>query len=319
VAGDAKEDAVKALVARSYGPLKELVIADLPTPTAGRGQVLVRTEAAALNAVDVVLVTGAMKDELPIRHPFVPGVDISGVVEAVGDGVTRFAIGDPILGWNGVPSGALAEYALVKDSPSAAVRPAGLGAAHAAALPTGSLTASALLDAAKVQPGATLLVVGATGGVGSYTVQLAKQAGIAVLATGRADDQEFLRRLGADEIINYTNANIAEEALRRIPGGVDVVIDLVHAGPALADTAAAAKPGGQLISPRGGPPAFDRDVTATYAGTTTPQGRLEELAARAADGRLRAEIGANYAFADARQALIDFATQHVRGKVTVTF
>jgi NADPH:quinone reductase-like Zn-dependent oxidoreductase len=97
------------------------------------------------------------------------------------------------------------------------------------------------------------------------------------------------------------------------------VIDLANAGPALATTAAAAKAGGQLVSPLGGPSAFDRDVTAVYTGTHTPQGRLEELAAKAADGRLAIEIGADYAFGQADRALIDFASQHIRGKVTVTF
>jgi NADPH2:quinone reductase len=79
------------------------------------------------------------------------------------------------------------------------------------------------------------------------------------------------------------------------------------------------KPGGQLISPLAGPPAFDREVSATYAGTTTPEGRLAEFAVQAADGRLRVEIGASYPFTQAREALVAFATRHVRGKVTVTF
>jgi NADPH2:quinone reductase len=269
---------MKALVSRAYGQLEELVLANLPKPAPGPGEVLVRTEAAALNPVDAVLVTGAMRNVLPISHPFVPGVDISGTVEVVGEGVTRFAVGDPIVAWNGVRSGALAEYTLVAAAPSAAVRPAGLDAPHGAALPTGSLTAAALVDAARLSAGGTVLVVGASGGVGSYTVQLAKRAGLTVVATGRAEDEEFLRALGADETIDYTNASIAKETLRRVPGGVDVVIDLAHAGPGLAETAAAAKPGGQLISPLAGPPAFDREVSATYAGTTTPEGRLAEFA-----------------------------------------
>jgi NADPH:quinone reductase-like Zn-dependent oxidoreductase len=310
---------MKALVSRSYGPLEELTVEDMPTPAAGPGEMLVRTEAAALNPADRALVTGAMKDMLPIRHPFVPGIDVTGVVEAVGEGVTRFAVGDHVLAWNGVPSGALAEYVLVKDALSAALRPAGLDAAHGAALPTGALTAAALLDAANVRPGEVVLVVGAAGGIGSFAVQLAKQAGAKVIATGRAGDAEFLHRLGADETIDYTSTEIAQETARWVPGGADVVIDLANAGPALDGSAAAARPGGRLVSPLGGPPAFDRKITAVYAGTTAPQGRLDELAADAAKGRLRVEIGATYAFADARQALIYFSAQHIRGKVTVTF
>ena len=309
---------MRALVSSSYGPLEDLRFTDLPVPAPGPGEVLVRTQAVALNPADRSLVLGVMKDVLPVEHPFIPGIDVSGVVEAVGDGVGRFSVGTAIIAWQGVPSGALAEYVLVKDVPSAAVRPAGLDAVRGAGLPTGALTAAALLDLVRIRSGGTLLVVGATGGVGSYAVQLAKQAGLRVLATGRAEDKEYLDRLGADDVVDR-DADIAETTIRIVPGGVDVAIDVVNAGPALAATAAAVRPAGQVISPKGGPPAFERDVTAAYGGTTAPDGRLDQLAAIAADGRLLVEIGASYPFADAKQALVDFGTHHVRGKVAVTF
>ena len=308
---------MKALISRSYGPLDDLVLDDLPMPTPGPGWVRARAEAVALNPADRALVLGLMKDVLPIDHPFIPGIDISGVVDAVGDGVARFNVGDPIIAWQGVPSGALAEYVLVKEAPSAALRPPGLDAEHGAGLPTGALTAAALLDLMRPGPHATLLVIGATGGVGSFAVQLAKRAGLTVLATGREDDRDYLGRLGADSMIDR-DANIAEAARRIAPGGVDVVIDLVNAGAALTETAAATRPRGQVISPKGGPSTFDREVTGSYGGTTTPEGRLDQLAGLAADGRLQVEIGARYPFGQAKQALIDFPTRHVRGKVVIT-
>jgi NADPH:quinone reductase-like Zn-dependent oxidoreductase len=310
---------MKALLARAYGPLDQLEIGEAPQPAPGPGQLLVRVEAAAVNPIDVALVTGRLQAELPVRHPFVPGVDVSGVVEAVGEGVTGFAVGDAVIAWNGVPSGAFAEYTLVPANGSAAVRPAGLDARHGAALPTGALTASALLDEAGLTPGSTLLVVGATGGLGGYAVQLAKRAGATVFATGRAGDRDYLRHLGADEVIDYTTEDVAARVRERAPEGADVVIDVAQAGPALAASAAAAKPGGLVVSPLGGPPSFDRDVTARYTGTTTPPGRLAELAGLAATGALRAEIGAEYPFAEARQALTDFAGRHIPGKVVITF
>ncbi|MEV6639350.1 NADP-dependent oxidoreductase [Amycolatopsis sp. NPDC051371] len=310
---------MKALLARSYGPLDQLEIGEAPQPVPGPGQLLVRLEAAAVNPVDVALVTGRLRAELPVRHPFIPGVDVSGVVEAVGEGVTGFAVGDAVIAWNGVPSGAFAEYTLVQANGSGAVRPGGLDARHGAALPTGALTASALLDEAGLTPGSTLLVVGATGGLGGYAVQLAKRAGATVLATGRAGDSDYLRHLGADEAIDYNTEDVTARVRARAPDGADVVIDVARAGPALAASAAAAKPGGLVVSPLGGPPSFDRDVTARYTGTTTPPGRLAELAGLAATGALRAEIGAEYPFAEARQALTGFAGRHIRGKVVITF
>ncbi|MFD6249110.1 NADP-dependent oxidoreductase [Streptomyces roseolus] len=310
---------MKALVARTYGPLESLEFTELPNPEPGPGQLLVRMEAAALNAVDHVLITGEARAALPVRHPFVPGVDVSGVIEAVGAGVTGFGTGESVIAWNGVRSGALAEYTLVNTTAAAAVRPAGLTAAQGAALPTAALTAAALLDLAGAAAGDTALVVGASGGVGSYLVQLADRAGLVVLATGRNDDQEFLAGLGARYPIDYQHTDIAQEALRLVPGGVDVVFDLANAGPALARTAAAVRGGGRLVSPLRGPAAFERGVTAVYGGTTTPEGRLASLAALAATDELRPTIGADYPFAEARRALTDFATKHIRGKVTVTF
>ncbi|GAA2536608.1 MULTISPECIES: zinc-binding dehydrogenase [Streptomyces] len=310
---------MRALAATAYGPLEDLEFIDLPKPVPGPEHVLVRTEATALNAVDKALITGTMRHVLPVRHPFVPGVDVSGVIEAVGADVTRFTVGEAIVAWNGVPSGALAEYVLVKATAAAAVRPAGLTAAQGAALPTAALTAAALLDISGTSPGDTVLVVGAGGGVGSYLVQLAGQAGLVVLATGRTGDQEFLDGLGALHTIDYQHVDITEEALRLVPGGVDVVFDLANTGPALALTAGAARGGGRLVSPLGGPASFERGVTAVYGGTTTPDGRLAALAAQAATGELRIAIGAEYAFAEARRALVDFAHKHIRGKVTITF
>lgn len=154
---------------------------------------------------------------------------------------------------------------------------------------------------------------------GSFAVQLAKQTGAKVLATARTDEEDLLRRLGADATVDYRTSDVTAEALRWAPGGVDVVIDLTHAGPALTGAAAAARPGGRLVSPLMGPPAFDRGVTAVYTGTRTPPGQLEALAVQTAEGRLRVEIGARYSFTDAPQALADYAHKHLHGKVVITF
>ncbi|MFE6225832.1 alcohol dehydrogenase catalytic domain-containing protein [Streptomyces sp. NPDC057854] len=207
---------MKALVAQTYGPLESVEFTELPNPEPGPRRLLVRMEAAALNAVDHVLVTGEARGALPVRHPFVPGVDVSGVIEAVGPGVTGFSTGESVIAWNGVRSGALAEYTLVNATAAAAVRPAGLTAAQGAALPTAALTAAAL-------------------------------AGLVVLATGRNDDQEFLAGLGARSPIDYQHTDIAQEALRLVPGGVDVVFDPANAGPEPGRSAAAVRKGSARI------------------------------------------------------------------------
>src|SRR4030088_2140495 len=148
---------MKALVSESYGPLEELTVSELPIPIAQPGQILVRVEAASLNGTDIKLPTGAMKG-VPLKHPFVPGIDGAGVVEAVGEGVTRFSPGDKLIVSNGVKSGTIAEYVVIADSRSVAIRPDGLDAAHGAALPLAVLTAATAVDAAEVRPGETVLV-----------------------------------------------------------------------------------------------------------------------------------------------------------------
>ncbi|HVX43819.1 MAG TPA: NADP-dependent oxidoreductase [Mycobacteriales bacterium] len=302
---------MKALVSQAYGPLTELAVTDLPVPDVTEGTILVRVEAAGLNGADTKLPTGALRALTSVRHPFVPGMDAAGIVESVGAGVTRVAPGDPVVLSNGFASGAIAEFMLVPDSPSIAVRPDGLDARRGAALPLGALTALTAVEEAGIAAGERVLVVGAAGGVGSFAVQLAKQSGAQVLATGRAEDSGFLTGLGADRTIDYGTADYGSL-------GVDVLIDLASAGPALEASAAAVRPGGRIISVLGGPESFDRGISVRYIQTYTPEGRLRSLAEEAAAGRLTVPIGAECAFADARQALIDFAERHIRGKVVIS-
>jgi NADPH:quinone reductase-like Zn-dependent oxidoreductase len=197
--------------------------------------------------------------------------------------------------------------------------PHGLDPHRSAALPTGALTAAALIEAAALDAGMTVLIVGAAGGVGSYAVQLAKQAGVRVIATGRATQSALLGDLGADTVIDHTASPVTPQLLGLVRGGVDVVIDLANAGPRLESSADAARAGGRLVSPLGGPSGFPRGVEAVYTGTVPVPGRLDALAEQAARGALRVVIGATRPFADARQALVDLATQHSQGKVIVAF
>lgn len=310
---------MQALVSHAYGPVDDLVVTEIPRPTPGPGQILIRVEAAALNPVDVRLVTGAMREMMPVQHPFVPGMDASGVVEAIGDGVVGPAPGDAVVAFTHGGSGALAEYALANDGPGVVLRPAALDAVRAAALPVAGLTASVIMDAAGPMAGASVLVIGATGGVGSFLVQMARHAGARVLATAPPGDAEEVRRLGADSVIDYTTSDTTEEARRLVPGGVDVVVDLVDAGPGLVGAAAAARDGGRVLCPLGGPPAFDRGVTAEYCHVEARPGVLLGLVEQAASGELAVEVTSVRPADEAPQAVADFAAKHTRGKVVVTF
>jgi NADPH2:quinone reductase len=314
---------MKALVATDYVPLDKLTIADVPRPDAGPGQVLIRVEAAALNPFDLRVATGELRHVCPVEHPVVLGMEATGVVEALGEGVTGVAVGDAVVAFTFGVAGSIAELTVAPVGPALARRPPTLRPMEAAGLPVAAMTATQLVDVAGLASGAagqSVLVVGATGGVGLFTVQMAARAGARVLATARPVDADRLRALGAAEVIDYGTVATAAEARRLQPDGVDVVIELVHGGPDLATTAAAARPGGRLVSPHpGGPDSFDGDVSGTYIHVDPTDGLLQSLVDQVADGDLTVTVDRTYPFVDAPQAAADLRGQHTSGKVVVTF
>lgn len=310
---------MKALISETYGPVDQLTIAEVPAPQPGPGQVLIRAEAAALNPLDIRLTTGEMREMMPVEHPFVLGLDSAGVVAQVGDDVNGFSPGDEVVAFTYQAAGAIAEYTLANVGPSLVVRPSSLDAVRGAAVPVAAMMAAGMAEAAQIQQDESALIIGATGGVGSFAVQLARQAGARVLATARPDEAEQVRGLGAHDTIDYTTADTAEEAVRLQPGGVDLVLDMVNAAGDLAGSAAAITGGGRLLSSLGGPPEFDRGVSATYCHVQATEGRLQQMVDRVAAGDLRAEVGAIYRFVDAPKAVADFEGKHTRGKVVITF
>lgn len=310
-------EAMKALVAPGYVPVEELETVELPQPEPAPGELLLQVRAAGLNPLDLKLATGAMREVMPVEHPFTLGVDAAGTVRAVGAGVTRFQPGDEVVALT-FPRGAVAEYTVVADGPTVVPRPPELSAARAAALPTPGLMAAALHTALPPKEGQNVLLVGADGAVAGLFLQLAAGSGARVLGTARPETAAAVRARGVTDVLDFTAGDPVEEALRLVPGGVDVAIDLVNAGPGLARTAEAVRPGGVLASALGGPPQFDRDVSARYLGVEEGFERFAELAGAAAAGTLSYDV-AEYPFGDVSSALGDFAARRTRDRVVVTF
>jgi NADPH2:quinone reductase len=308
---------MRALIARDYGPPSQLQLGEVPRPEPGSGQVLLRIRAAALNPFDLKLLTGALKGALPVEFPHVPGMDGAGTVAALGEGVEGVAVGDEVLGFFGRTPGTIAEFAVLDARDHLALRPEGLDALRAAALPESGVTAKTLLRAVEPSAGQSLLVVGATGGIGMFVVQLAAVAGVEVLATAGPSETAYVLGLGAAHALDYTSEDPAELALAVHPEGVDAVIDLVNSGEGVLASARALRDGGRFASPLGGPQDLPRGIQASYVSLTLLPGDLEDLAARAASGALRVEVSRVYPFAEAVQAFIDFASGHTRGKLVV--
>jgi NADPH:quinone reductase-like Zn-dependent oxidoreductase len=271
------------------GPAGVLHMVTVPRPEPGGTEVLVRVLAAGVNPVDWKTRADGGRLGPP---PFILGWDVAGVVAALGEGVTRFAVGDRVFGmpWFPRQAGAYAEY-LTCPSRQLAATPASLQDAEAAGLPLAGLIAwQSLIDTAGVQAGDRVVIQAAAGGVGSLAVQIAKQAGAFVIGTAGPADQAYLAELGVDQPIDYTSVNLADEV-----GDADVVLDLVG-GAAGAASVPLLRDGGLLISV---PSAADiGPLRAAAAGRVRVTGILvepdragmEAIAGLASAGQLRQRI-----------------------------
>jgi NADPH:quinone reductase-like Zn-dependent oxidoreductase len=244
------EHFMKAVRIHAYGGPEVLVYEDAPRPEPAAGEVLVKVHATALNPVDRGTRAGYLQGMVHFALPFTPGLDLAGVVEAVGDGVTTVAVGDTVYGYsNMMRQGAYAEYAVLSQD-EIAPAPASVDVVTAASVPLAGLTAwQGLFTVAGLQPGQTVLIHGAGGGVGGFAVQFARANGARVLATAGSDKIALLRDLGVAEAIDYTSTRFEDVAR-----DVDVVFDTV-AGDLTERSLAVLKPGGIYVTPAGQPDA----------------------------------------------------------------
>ncbi len=186
-------------------------VTDLPVPEPGPDEIRIQIRAAGVNPADGKAASGAFG---PVVVPYIPGFDGAGVVEKLGEAVTAFREGDPVFGRLGrVGRGTYAEYVTVKESAVVTVIPAGLDYAQAAAVPVAGLTAYGILEALELLAPATILVLGATGGVGSFLTQFASRAGLAVVATARPQLREkVMQALGATHVVDHTDSTPCGQA-----------------------------------------------------------------------------------------------------------
>lgn len=199
---------MRALLYRRYGPPDVLEVGEIEVPHPGRGEVLVRVHAAAMNPKDVLVRKGKFRRITGRRFPRVPGYDLAGEVEAIGAGVQGFTVGAPVFGMiNRWSAGAAAEFAVVPER-ELAPKPARLNWAEAAAVPLAALTAlQALRDLGRTGPKTRVCINGASGGVGVFAVQIARILGAHVTTVSSARNLELCRRLGADEALDYGSQN----------------------------------------------------------------------------------------------------------------
>jgi NADPH:quinone reductase-like Zn-dependent oxidoreductase len=296
---------------------------DLPVPEPDGGQVRVRVAAAGINPFDNAVIQGYLKDRMQHRFPLVPGMDGSGTVDAVGADVTGLSVGDEVFGSIGkmvLGEGTLAEF-VTMSAGTIASRPGSLEHTAAASIPTAGVTALITADALGIGDGQTVVAVGATGGVGSYFVQLAARRGAQVVAVCRGENAEYARRLGAADVIDYAAEDVVEAVRSRYPDGIDAIADMHGDKESLARLAEQVRPGGRVASAVGAADAealAARGIEATNVMGLVTTGSLETLKSMVEAGEITIPEIRSLSLTDAGEALAAVATGHVRGKIVVT-
>lgn len=290
-------------------PDGRLSVQTRPVPKPAAGEVLIRVRAAGVNPVDWKIAQR--------RIGMIPGTDVAGTIDSLGEGSAGFAVGDAVAGW-ARRSGSYAEFAVVPVT-SLAKKAKALTFEQAAGVPiVGETAYRALHEAVNIQKGQTILIHGAAGGVGSAAVQIAKAAGARVIGTASASNHEFLTSLGVDEVIDYRSQRFED-----VVKNVDLVLNTVDS-----DTATRSlkvlRQGGTLVSVAGSPNAAAcaaAKVTCTRPNRETGASNAELLARvmELADaGKFRVHIDAAFPMAEAAKAWARSRTRHTRGKLVIT-
>jgi NADPH:quinone reductase-like Zn-dependent oxidoreductase len=312
-----KGDVMRAIVLNSTPASPSVGEVETPKPEAG--ELLVKVAASSVNGFDVSTAAGHLQGMMEHRFPLVVGMDFAGTVEALGAEVDGFAVGDAVFGVVRKPylgAGSMAEYVVVTAGDGVVAVPEGLSLQHAGALGLAGTAAFDAVNAVNLSAGETLLISGATGGVGALAVQIAAARGAKVLATARPGaEAEFVSGLTGSKVhpIDYTGG--LEAQVRAIaPDGVDAVLHLAGDPEQLAGLL---RPGGRLASTLGAAiQRQDVEVRAVMADTN-PQ-TLSDLAARSAAGELTVPVTATYALQDAPEAFAAFKVGAL-GKLAITF
>jgi len=302
---------MKAVLLSGHGGPEMLRYGEAPDPVAGPGEILVDVFAASVNAADYKTRLGGNYGN--IRFPYILGRDFSGVVSALGAGVTEFSPGDPVFGVTDLGTGgAYAEKIAIKAA-IVARKPDRLGHVEAAALALIGLTALwAIEDTGRLRAGETILIQGGAGGVAGFAIQLAKHIGARVITTASAGNLDYVRRLGADRAIDYNQADFAAEV-----SGCDVVFDTVG-GAVRAGCYKVLRPGGRLVWIAPAPDGFTPprgDVETLRPAVTRDRAHLERILALFEAGAISPPAITRYPLADAAAAHRVSESRHLRGKL----
>ncbi|MCI4326070.1 MAG: NADP-dependent oxidoreductase [Thermoplasmata archaeon] len=313
---------MRAVAIRKFGDRPERM--ELPKPEPGEGEVLVHLGAAGVNPFDWKIADGRFDGKMPHEFPLILGVDGAGSVDAVGPGVTRLKVNDGVFGQffhAPVGRGTYAEYVVAPESLGIAVRPRGMYNEPAAAIPTPGMTALHALDEIGLKKRQSLLILGASGGVGSFAVQLAANQGITTIAASRGANQDYLHKLGASRFFDASAMAFRDDVKRSYPDGVDAILDLAHQGEEFESYLGLVRAGGTVASTIGA-------ATEAVAGSRGLRGLnidlhpstalLDRLSAEFSKGMLRVPVEQKVPLDSAPDVLDASREGKLRGKTVLT-
>jgi len=313
VTGQSTQPMMKAIVVHEYGGAEVLHYEEAPRPQPNDNEVLIRVLAASVNPVDAAIRSGKYAEYFHTKLPLIPGMDAAGVIEKAGSKITALKAGDPVYAFFTLrEEGGYAEFALAKEG-EVARKPSSITYEEAAAVPAAGSTAwQALVDAAKLGAGQTVLIHGGSGGVGHFAIQIAKARGARVIATASTANQEFLKKLGVDQAIDYT-ATKFEDVVK----DVDVVLDAVG-GDTLRRSYSVVKKGGIIVTIAGEPDqaALDAHGIRGVSISAAPKSEtFAELTRLIEDGKVKPVVTQVFPLAEVAKAQEQIATRHTRGKI----
>ncbi len=302
---------MKAIRIHEFGGPEVLRLEEIPEPQPGKGEIRIKVFAAGVNPLDWKVRQGlAGKPPLPL----VMGVDVSGIVDAQGPEGSEFLTGDEVYAKLTPPNGGYAEYAVANVS-QAAMKPKSISFAEAAAIPTAGLAAwQSIFDIAKLEKGQSILIHGAAGGVGSFAVQFARWKGAYIIGTASGDHLQFLKSLGADQVIDYKT-----QRFETVAHDMDVVLDTVG-GDTFERSWGVLKPGGVLVTtvaaiPEGAPEAHG--VRAERVATTANGRELSQIASVIDESGIKPVVATVLLLSEARKAQEMSESHHIKGKIVL--
>ena len=306
---------MKSVCIYSYGGPEVLVYEDSPLPHPGEGEVLIKVHAAGINPVDWKVREGHLKEMLHHTFPLILGWDVSGVVETLGTSITRLKVGDEVYSRPDIArDGAYAEFIVVKES-EVALKPKSIDHIHAAALPLAGITAwQTLFGAGALSAGQRVLIHAAAGGVGSLAVQLAKWKGAHVIGTASAENHDFLKKLGVDQVVDYRSQRFDE-----VVQPVDVVLDTMG-GDVQERSWKVLKRGGILVStvsPPSAETAAANGVRQAFVFIKPDAPALAEIAKLVDGEKLKAIVETILPLSDATRGQELRERGHTRGKIVL--